>query len=60
MRGVQLRWLQKRDELYQQLGITGIPYFAIIDPEGKLFLNKLPNVSTGIIYRLLEDILENR
>ena len=32
----------------------------IIDPEGKLFLNKLPNVSTGIIYRLLEDILENR
>lgn len=60
MRGVQLRWLQKRDDLYQELGIKGIPHFAIIDPEGKLFLNKLPNVSTGIVYRLLDSILENR
>jgi len=42
------------DEVYSQFGISGIPHFAIIDPEGKLYLNKAPTPSTGIPDRLLK------
>ena len=58
MSGLQLRWLQTRDELYGQFGMTGIPHFAIIDPQGRLVLNRLPNVSTGVVCRILNKLLE--
>ena len=58
MKGLQLRWLRDRDELYELFGMTGIPHFAIIDPEGKLVLNRLPYVSKGVIFRILNNLLE--
>ena len=60
MKGLQLRWQQDRKELYELFGITGVPHFAIIDPEGKLILNRLPYVSKGVIYKILNNLLERR
>ncbi|MCG8582013.1 MAG: TlpA family protein disulfide reductase, partial [Bacteroidales bacterium] len=37
-----------------QFGITGVPHFAIINPDGKLMFNRAPRPSTGITERLLK------
>lgn len=44
------------EEVYSQLAVMGIPHFAIIAPDGKLFLNKAPKPSTGIPDRLLKSL----
>tara|TARA_R110001606_G_scaffold399236_1_gene582623 strand:- start:19578 stop:21008 length:1431 start_codon:yes stop_codon:yes gene_type:complete len=46
--------------VYSQFGIKGIPHFAIISPEGKLYLNKAPTPSTGISERLLKSLAGKR
>ena len=56
MKGVQLRLTGKRNELNEMLCISGIPHFAIIDPQGKLVWNALPGVSYGLIYRILKEV----
>ncbi len=56
MKGVQLRLTGKRSELNEMLCISGIPHFAIIDPQGKLVWNALPGVSYGLIYRILKEV----
>ena len=50
----------KTERNYELFGITGVPHFAIIDPEGKLILNRLPYVSKGVIYKILNNLLERR
>ncbi len=56
MKGVQLRLTGKKSELNEMLCISGIPHFAIIDPQGKLVWNALPGVSYGLIYRILKEV----
>ena len=56
MKGVQLRLTDKKSELNEMLCISGIPHFAIIDPQGKLVWNALPGVSYGLIYRILKEV----
>ena len=56
MKGVQLRLTDKKSELNKMLCISGIPHFAIIDPQGKLVWNGLPGVSYGLIYRILKEV----
>ncbi len=43
-----------KKKLYSELGVTAVPHFAIIDPEGKLVYNKAPRPSSGIPERLLK------
>lgn len=56
MKGVQLQLTDKKSELNEMLCISGIPHFAIIDPQGKLVWNALPGVSYGLIYRILKEV----
>lgn len=56
MEGVQLRWNGRAKGVHEMLGITGIPHFAIVDPEGVLRWNNLPFVSSGLIYRILREV----
>ncbi|WP_430815142.1 hypothetical protein [Carboxylicivirga sp. RSCT41] len=37
-----------------QLALTGVPHFAIINPDGKLIINNAPKPSSGIPERLLK------
>ena len=51
--GIQILCVDK-SSIYKELGINGIPHFALIDPSGKLFMNKVPKPSTGVTHHLLE------
>jgi len=53
--GVQLQ-NSNVEEVYSQMAVMGIPHFAIIAPDGKLYLNKAPKPSTGIPERLLKSL----
>ncbi|PRZ21247.1 thiol-disulfide isomerase/thioredoxin [Flavobacterium granuli] len=57
--GIQLQ-NSNVDEVYSQLAVMGIPHFAIIDPNGKLYLNKAPKPSTGIPDRLLKSLVNKK
>lgn len=56
MRGAQMI-CNEIGEVYSQLAINGIPHFAIIDPKGKLIINKVPGPSSGIPDRLLRSLI---
>lgn len=54
MGGVQIQ-ISDAKKVYSQLAVnSGIPHFAIISPDGKLFLNNVPRPSSGIPDRLLK------
>ena len=55
MGGIQIQ-NPSRDAVYSPFAVMGIPHFAIISPDGKLYLNKAPTPSTGIPERLLKDL----
>lgn len=46
--------------VYSQFAISGIPHFAIIDPNGKLYMNAVPFPTTGVLERLLKEIVKNK
>ncbi len=39
---------------YSELAINSIPHFAIIDPSGKMYMNRAPKPSSGILERYLK------
>lgn len=55
--GVQIRCTDKK-ELYKQFGISGIPHFAIINPEGYSIVKQSPKPSTGVPHHLLKGYTE--
>ncbi len=56
----QMLFNGEKQALYNQFGISGIPHFALINPEGKLVYNKLPSPSTGVLDKLLHTIIEDK
>lgn len=57
MKGMQMI-ADNMSEVYSQFAIGGIPHFAIIDPQGKLFINGAPRASSGVSDRLLRSLTE--
>lgn len=55
--GIQILCKDKQ-ELYNQFGISGIPHFALIDPTGRLVMNKMPHPSTGVPHHLLKAMVK--
>lgn len=46
-------------QVYTQLGINGIPHFALINPDGKLVFNQFPQPSSGVAHHLLKDLVQS-
>lgn len=55
--GIQILCKDKQN-LYNQFGISGIPHFALIDPTGRLVMNKMPHPSTGVPHHLLKAMVK--
>uniref|UniRef100_UPI0032176A3E TlpA family protein disulfide reductase n=1 Tax=uncultured Draconibacterium sp. TaxID=1573823 RepID=UPI0032176A3E len=47
----------KKQKLYSELGVTAVPHFSIINPEGKLVYNNVLRPSSGITERLLKALV---
>ncbi|MDX8340287.1 TlpA disulfide reductase family protein [Draconibacterium sp. IB214405] len=47
----------KKQKLYSELGVTAVPHFSIINPEGKLVYNNVLRPSSGIPERLLKALV---
>ena len=60
LKGVQinLKDPKERDSFVRQLGVTGYPHYALIGPDGKLVMAKLPKPSTGVQYQILNGYLQ--
>lgn len=57
LQGVQILCPDK-EKLYGQFGISGIPHFALIDPEGRLVMNRMPKPSSGVPHHLLKAMVK--
>ena len=60
LKGIQinLKDPNERESFTRQLGVTGYPHYALIDPNGKLVITKLPKPSTGVQYQILNGYLQ--
>ena len=57
MTGVQIRCTNKK-ELNKQFGISGIPHFVIINPDGFSTVKQCSKPSTGVPHNLLKGYIE--
>lgn len=57
LKGVQILCPDK-EQFYAQFGIYGIPHFALIDPEGRLVMNRMPRPSSGVPHHLLKAMVK--